>query len=130
MRDEIISFIQSQNLGGYLVAQELPWTSNGMSLFIKNPKRIYVDRTEYTLEPLVETLDGVKIANEVASVKVYFSNDAKLLPSNYDALISTLKTAKNINTTTGYRARECVVTSRFEEDLLISELEYRFTKLT
>lgn len=130
MRTEIIDYIQGIGLGSFSLTQELPWTSNGMSLFIKNPKRIYVDRPEYTIEPLVETLDGVKIANETTSVKVYFSNDAKLLPSNYDALIANLKLAKNINTTEGYRTRECIVRSNFQEDLLVTELDFRFTKLT
>lgn len=129
MRTEIINYIQAVALGSYSLTQELPWTSNGQPLYLKNPKRIYVDVAEFTTEPLVETLDGVKIANDVTSVKVYFSNDAKILPSNYDALIESLRLAKNINTTTGYRTRECIISKTFQEDLLITELEFRYTKL-
>lgn len=130
MRTEIIDYIQGLGLGSYSLTQELPWTSNGQPLYLKNPKRIYVDVAEFTDEPLVETMDGIKISNDVTSVKVYFSNDAKILPSNYDELIANLKLAKNINTTTGYRTRECVISKSFQEDLLVTELEFRFTKLT
>lgn len=130
MRTEIIDYIQGQNLGGYTLTQELPWTSNGLALYLKNPKRIYIDRTQYNQEPLVETLDGLDIANEITSIKVYFSNDAKLLPSNYESLIDQLKGAKTITSAQGYRTRECIITTTFEEDLLVTELEFRFTKTT
>lgn len=130
MRDEIISYIQSLNLSGFSLTQELPWDSNGLALYLKNPKRIYVDRGQYELTPLVETLDGVKIAIDTVTVKVYFSNDAKILPSGYDTLVNSLKLGKNINSTDGYRGRSCVLSSSFQEDLLVTELEFSFTKTT
>lgn len=130
MRDEIISYIQSLTLSGFSLTQELPWDSNGLALYLKNPKRIYVDRPQYNLEPLVETLDGVKIAIDTVTVKVYLSNDAKILPTGYETLISDLKLAKNINNTDGYRGRSCLVSSTFQEDLLVTELEFSYTKTT
>jgi hypothetical protein len=130
MRSEILDYIQTLNLSGFSLTQELPWSSNGQALYLKNPKRIYVDKAQFSLEPLLETLDGIKIAVDTVTVKVYFSNDAKILPPGYDDLITDLKLAKNINSTDGYRSRTCVISTEFQEDNLVTELEFSYTKTT
>ena len=130
MRTELIEYLQGQNLGAFVLSQELPWSSSGVALYTKNAKKIYVDKTQYSTDPLIATLDGLNITNTIHTVRLYFSNDAKQLPPSYDDLITTLRAAKDASTITGVTRRDVVVTSDFEEDLLVTELEYRFTKLT
>lgn len=130
MRAEIIEHLQGQNLGNFTLSLELPWSSSGEPLYRKNAKKIYVDRTQYSTDPLISTLDGTNITNTIYTVRLYFSNDAKQLPPSYDDLITTLRAAKDTTTITGVSRRDVVVTTDFEEDVLVTELEYRFTKLT
>ncbi len=130
MRQDILDYIGTLNLGTFILSQELPYASSGTALYIKNPKRIFVDRTQYTTDPIIQTLDGVNISNEITSVRVYFSTDAKQLPPSYDDAVSELKSAVNEIDTSGYQRRECLISTTYEEDLMVTELEYRFTKLT
>jgi len=130
MRQLIIDYIGEQNLGGFYLSQELPFSSSNVPLYIKNAKRIYVDRTEYSNEPLIVTLDGTQVDSEIASVRVYFSSDAKQLPPNYDTVIESLRSGKDYSLITGVNRRECLVNTSYEEDLMITQLEFRFTKLT
>ncbi len=130
MRQELLDYIGDLNLGGFILSQELPFNSSGTPLYVKNPKRIYVDRTQYNVEPIVVTLDGLNVSNEIASVRVYFSADAKQLPPSYDDALNDLRAGKDAINTSGYQRRECIVNTSFEEDLMVTELEFRFTKLT
>ena len=129
MRQDIIDYINTLSLGSFILSQELPWTDSGLALYLKNVKRIYVDNTIYAKEPLIQTFDG-SIDSDVSTVRVYFSADAKQLPSNYDDVISGLRAVKNISLNDGTYRREVNVDTTFENDLLVTELEYRFTKLT
>ena len=129
MRQQILDYINSLTLGGYSVSNELPWSSSGTPLYLNNVKKIYVDRTQSTNDPLFATLDGLTFNSEITSVKVYFASDAKLLPANYDTVVSNMKLGKDVTTATGFNRRECDVTTTFENDLLITEFEFRFTKL-
>jgi len=130
MRTELVEYLDGENLGGYVLSRELPWSSSGQPLYVKNAKKIYVDKTNYTTDPLITTLDGRSIANTIYSVRLYFSNDAKQLPPSYDELIEVLRTAKDASTITGVQRRDVIIETSFQEDLMITELEYRFTKLT
>lgn len=129
MRQELLDYIGYQGLGSFSLSQELPYDSSGVPLYIRNVKKIYVDLAQYNDDTLIKTLDGAHVYNEITSVKVYFTADAKQLPANYESLISLLKGAKDADTITGANRRECLVSTSFQEDLLVTELEYRFTKL-
>lgn len=130
MRQEILDYISSLSLGTFMLSQELPWTDSGVELYLKNPKKIYVDVTRYTTEPLLATLDGNLINSDVQSIGIFFSADAKQLPANYDTMVSDLRQAKDIVITDGTFRRECDVSTSFENDLIVTQLEYRFTKLS
>jgi len=129
MRQELVDYIGTQNLGGFILSSELPYSSSGVPLYVKNVNRIYVDRTEYSNQPLIATLSGVQIDSEIASVRVYFASDAKQLPPNYDTVITALRAGKDVATITGVTRRECVISTTFQEDLLVTELEFRFTTI-
>lgn len=130
MRQEVLNYIQSLNLGTFIVSSELPWDENGTSLYIKNLKKIYVDVTGYNVEPLITALNGLNITRDIQSVRIYFANDAKILPPNYDEVVQQIQTAKNINNTAGFNSRECQVQTSFDADRLVTEIELRFIKLT
>jgi len=129
MRQELVDYIGTQNLGAFILSQELPYSSSGVPLYIKNVKRIYVDRTQFSNEPLIVTLDGTQVDSEIASVRVYFASDAKQLPPNYDTVVTSLRAGKDTATITGVTRRDCVISTTFEEDLLVTELEFRFTTI-
>jgi hypothetical protein len=129
MRDEILEFVQTLNLGTVTVSSELPWTDNDVPLYLKNLKKVYVDIDQITSEPFITTLSGLNISNEVTSVRIYFANDAKVLLPNYSEVIANLREAKDITTIQGVQRRDVVVTTSIENDVLVTELEFRFTKL-
>lgn len=130
MRQAILDYLKSLATGSFSVVDDLPWSSGGNPLYLTNPKRIYVDRPQITHDPLFHTFDGTSINTEVTAISVYFAADAKQLPANYDSLVSNIKLARNISTIEGVSRRESDVTSEFNQDMLITQIELRFTKLT
>lgn len=130
MRTEVIDYVQGLNLGTFTVSTELPYTESGQALYVKNPKRIYVDEEQIVSEPLIQALDGISIVNEESTVTIYFSVDSKLVPANYDSVVTALKGAKNITTIDGVFRRELDVSTGYDGDLLITELAIRFNKVT
>jgi hypothetical protein len=129
MRTEILNFLQSQNLGVFTTTNELPWVENGVPLYIKNLKKVYVSQDQVNVEPLVTTLDALIVSSEETSVTVYLACDAKQTPPNLDQVIQIIRQAKDVTTIDGVNRRDVVVNSTFEADVLVTELEFRFTKI-
>ena len=129
MRTEVLEYLQQQNLGTYIVSTELPWSESGVPLYTKNLKKIYVDVDQYITDPVITTLSGLNISLETKAVRVYLANDAKSIPPNYDEVVSVIKGAKDINNTDGYNRREADVTTSFDADRLVTEIELRYIKL-
>jgi hypothetical protein len=130
MRQEVLDYINSLALGGYLLSEESPWRDNTIPLYIKNLKKIYVDNVEYLSEPLIATLGTLSINQQTRTIRIYFANDAKTLPSNYDTLVEDLITVKDINLLDGTNRREADVRVSYENDIMVTEIEIRFTKLS
>jgi hypothetical protein len=130
MRTEIIDYVQGLNLGTFTVSTELPYTESGQAMYVKNPKKIYVDEEQITSEPILQALDGLTVIDEETSVTIFFSVDSKLLPVNYDTVLTALKGAKDITTIDGVIRRELDVSTGYDGDLLVTELEIRFNKIT
>ena len=130
MRQEVLDYINSLALGGYLLSEESPWRDNTIPLYIKNLKKIYVHNIEYLSEPLIATLGTLSINQQTQSTRIYFANDAKTVPSNYDTLVQDLILAKNINLNDGTNRREADVRVSYENDVMVTEIEIRFTKLS
>jgi hypothetical protein len=129
MREQVIDYIRGLNLGSYTVSEEVPRDESGTPLYIRNPKRIYVDVNQFNETPLITTLSGFNLHSFTTSVSVIFSTDAKKLPQNYTSLVGELILAKDINNTEGYNSREAVVTTVTENDLLVTQIEYSYTKI-
>lgn len=131
MRQEVIDYIQTLSLGSFTLSQELPWIDSGTTaLYLKNLKKIYVDIAEYSHSPLISTFDGITINSESVTVRIYFACDAKQLPGNYDDLVVALRTCKDISISDDTYQREADVATSYESDMIVTELQIRFTKLT
>lgn len=129
MRAEILDYCQGLNLGTVTVSQEYPWTDNGAPLYLKNLKKVYVDMDVVTTDPVITALNGLSLINETTSVRIYFANDAKVILPNYQDIVADLKTAKDATGIDGVQRREVQVTTSSESDVLVTEIEIRFTKL-
>lgn len=129
MRTELYNYIDGLSKGTFALTNELPWSSSDKPLYLTNFKRIYVDRDQYTTEPMLGTLGGLVIDNEVTTVRVYFTTDAKQLPSNYDSLVSDIRAGRDVDSASDYFKRECNVTTNYEADSMVTEFEFRFTKI-
>lgn len=130
MRQSVIDYLQGLNLGSFTIASEVPWTETGTELYLKNLRKIYVDVDAFTTEPVITTFTGLNLNNETTVVRVYFANDAKQLPSNYDDVVASIKAAKDVESTAGYTRREADVSTSYESDRLVTEIELRYIKLT
>lgn len=130
MRQEIIDYINSLALGGFLLSTEYPFEESGTPLYIKNLKKIYVDMPEKANETLIQALNGLNINTQLTTVRMYFSCDAKTLPSNYETLVDDLVLAKDITAIEGIFRREAEVSTDIQSDILVTTIEVRFTKLS
>ena len=129
MRDEIASYLNSQRVANFAVAGELPWSADGQALYLKNFKKFYVDRDVITQTDDLQTLSGPAAVRETTSVSVYFTTDAKNLPANYDIALATVRAARLIPTITGVIERQADVTTNYEGDAMVTQVEFRFSKL-
>jgi len=129
MRDNILTYLQGQTFTNFGVSTELPWDASGQPLYLKNMKKIYVDRPQTAQDPLIDTLDDKGVVNETTTVVAYVTTDAKTLPTDYDTMVSTLKQARLEDLTSGWRQRATSVETSFEGDNLVTEFTFNFTKL-
>lgn len=130
MRQAVIDYLQGENLGSFTIANEVPWQESGTDLYLKNLKKIYIDVDAFTTEPVITTFSGLYLNNETTVVRVYFANDAKQIPSNYDEVVGLIKAAKEISSAQGFTRREAEVSTSYESDRLVTEIELRYIKLT
>lgn len=130
MRTEILDYLQSQNLGTITVSRELPWSENGVPMYLKNLKKVYAEAEQVENTPLITALDGTYVPSEVTTVTVFIACDAKQTPPNLDQIIASIRTAKDITTIEGVNRRECSVSTSYENDVLVTQLDFRFTKIT
>lgn len=129
MRDELITHLKTLNLGTVKVSEELPFNKDGEPLYLKNFKSIYVDRPTLNQEGVINTLDGSSLVNQETIVAAYLTVDAKNQPSNMDAIVSAMRTAKGNVTTDNHINRTVSVSQQYSGDALVTVFEYRFTEL-
>jgi hypothetical protein len=130
MRQEVIDYINTLSLGGFLLSTEYPFEESGTPLYIKNLKKIYVGLKERSDEALVTALNGLTINSDLSTIRLFFSCDAKQLPSNYETLVDDLVLAKDITAIPGIYRREAEVSTDIQSDILVTEVEIRFTKIS
>lgn len=130
MREDIITYVKTLALGGFSLSSELPSDASGMPLYLKNPKKLYIDLDQITEEPIVQTLGGFNLNNEATTVSLYFTADAKQLPANYQSMVNSLRLGKDIIPAQGYTNRTVEVQTEYEEDMLLTRIDYTFSKIT
>jgi hypothetical protein len=114
---------------GFTLTQELPWDAGGTALYLKNFKRIYVDTEQVAQEPLIDVLNGAGVVNQITTVTVRITTDAKNPPSNYQTMVNTFKAARLDSAITGVTQRTTQVTTEFVSDAQVTEFEFSFTEL-
>jgi hypothetical protein len=125
MRTELLSAIRTtlSSLNQFAVSEELPWQQNGTPLYLKNMKRVYVDREETDETVLISTFSGDIYSNDV-TVLVYLAVDAKNPPSQLDTAIQRILAAKNATGVVNSGV-ESDYTQEQQEDVLIYTFEFR-----
>ena len=125
MRTELLSAIRTtlSSLNQFAVSEELPWQQNGTPLYLKNMKRVYVDREETDETVLIATFSGDIYSNDV-TVNVYLAVDAKNPPSQLDTAIQRILAAKNATGVVNSGV-ESDYTQEQQEDVLIYTFEFR-----
>lgn len=129
MRSVIFNYINALRLKNYILTEHLPWRDNGAPLYHHNKRHIYVDTSQTRQDPVMDSMDGSGAVDEITTVSVYFVNDAKKLPADYDAVVDLLKLARTATGTEGYIQKLCQVSSDYQEDAIITHLEFSFRKL-
>ena len=129
MRDQVVDKIKALAITGFSVSDELPYEESGVPIYNKNPKRFYVDRTQFDSTPVYQTLGGTNISNTTTSVTVYFAVDAKNPPFQLDSVINSLRGLEDSIELAGTHTRECTVTTDYVGDLIVAEVDYRLTRI-
>ena len=129
MRQQVLDYLNDNKVSGFTATSELPWDSSGQPLYLKNFKRIYVDRDQVVQEPLIDTLDGNGIVNEITTVTVYVTTDAKNVPSNLDTLVSTIKNARLSSEISGVTQRAAQIQTDFVGDAVVTQFDLSWRQL-
>ena len=130
MRSSVINAIKASSIQGLKVTTELPFEESGNAVYLKNPKTLYIDESISDTTPLIATLDGLSISSTTTSVKVYFTTDAKNIQPSYTTNIDALKGLKDTIDFPGANSRDVQVSTDYVGDMLVTEVEYRLTKLS
>lgn len=130
MRMVIYNYIKDLRLKGLILTEHLPYEDNNAPLYHHNKKHVYVDTAQTQQTPMFDALNGgVGTVDEITTVSVYFVNDAKKLPPDYDSNVELMKGARLATGTEGYIQKTCQVTSSYIADSIITNLEFSFRKI-
>lgn len=128
MRDQLLTLLKAIDTISYKVSDELPFSNSGTALYLKNPKRIYVDNPTTNVEELIPVLNGINIEGEVLTIRIYFSNDSKQLPKDYQSTVNQIRALKD--TIVGdYFKRNVSMSIDYENDLIITTIDIVLTSI-
>lgn len=128
MRDIILGLVDNIGVTGFASSNKLPFDQNGVPLYLQNFKKVYVDLPQTEQEPLFNTLDGNGPVNETITVTAYIATDAKTLPSNYNQLLTALKSIRISSDITGYNQKTTGVQTEYVDDSLLTVVDWVFVK--
>lgn len=129
MRSLVLDYLNANKVTGFTVTNALPYSASGQPLYLNNFKSIYVDQPQTSQEPLIDVLNGAGIVNETTTIRVYVTTDAKQLPANYDALVSSIKNARLDSDIAGVTQRATAVSTEYQSDALVTQFDINFRKL-
>ena len=130
-RADMLAVLNATNLAPLLgVSSELPWFTANEPLFIKNAKRVYVERELRDEVSVMQTLDNsVRGVDRTTTIRAYVAVDAKNQPSGFESVVTTIANLKNSATFATQGQRECNISQEFRNDLLVTEFEFQFREL-
>lgn len=129
MRSDILNYIKGLRLKNFKTSDELPFSNSGTELYLKNPKTIYVDVEQVEVTAHIALLNSPDVDQEVHTIKVYFTTDAKQLPNDYSQIISLIRLAKeSIIIPHGFR-KDASVSTSYINDFLLTEINFIFTRI-
>lgn len=126
IRSKITTNIASNT--AFKVSSELPFDSNGIPLYEKNKKTVYVDDGLENVIQLYRTLDQGEVYQTETVVNAYLVVDAKNQPSDIETVIASILSARDA--ITGTQINESSVESEIEDDYITYTFEYNITKLS
>ena len=131
MRTELLTAITTEvsALTQFAVSTELPWEQNGIPLFRKNMKKIYVDRSRLEETTLIPTLNGDEVFQNDLITEVYLAVDAKNPPSQLDSAITAILSCKSKTGVVNF-GNESDYTVDKQEDVLTYTFEFRLNVAT
>jgi hypothetical protein len=127
MREQLINLIKALRNVSLTVTQELPFSNSGTPLYLKNSKVIYVDNPRIDMVTLIPVLNGDDLIAEQTRISLYFSQDAKKPLKDYLDMIVDLRLLKD--QFIEYYKKECTSTISYDNDLMITTVEYTFTQI-
>lgn len=130
MRTELIDYFRNLKLKNFKVTDELPFANSDRVMYLKNAKTIYTDLDQKSQEQIFAVIGNHGVFQEVSEVSVFFTTDAKNLPSDYSTVLDLLRAGKNASSSDNFFKREVDVTTSFEGDLMVTRLDFRFVKIT
>lgn len=129
MREEVIAYLDTLAQNPFPVSQELPFDANGTALYIKNPKRFYVDADQVSIEPFLQVFNGNDFMTETRTATAFLATDAKTPPSNYQTTMDQLQNLKLIAPDTLRNKTLLEITSEFVDDLLVTSVKLSFLSI-
>jgi len=106
------------------VSSELPWSSAGEPLYIKNMKKVYLDEDNIDKTELFSTLDGQDVTQTETAVTAFLAVDAKTQPNDIDNVIS--KVLESRGAITGQTSRECDMNTDTQADTIVYQFDFNF----
>lgn len=106
------------------VSSELPWSSAGEPLYIKNMKKVYLDEDNIEKTELFSTLDGEDVVQTETAVTAFLAVDAKTQPTDIDNVIS--KVLESRGAITGQTSRECDMNTDTQADTIVYQFDFNF----
>jgi hypothetical protein len=131
MRDQLLSAITTatSTLTQFAVSQELPWEQNGVPLYRKNMKRVYVGPDQLSQTALIPTLDHSNILQNDTVNQVFVSVDAKNNPTQLPQLITAILSCRDRTGIVNF-VTEADYAQETTEDVLTYTFEFRLNSIT
>lgn len=126
MRTELLAYLTTATSTATVkTVSELPWSTAGEPLYLKNMKKFYLDQEQIEQTTLIPVLPGSNdVLQNTVRVRGYFSVDAKNQPAGLASAVTTILNAINQISVSNFGV-EADYTTEIQNDVLIYTVEYR-----
>ena len=131
MRTELLTAITTaiSTLTQFAVSSELPWEQNGLPLYRKNMKKVYVGPDVLTQSAIIPTLDHSNILQNSTVNQVFLCVDAKNIPTQLPQLITQVLSCRDKTGLVNF-ITEADYGQERTEDVLTYTFEFRLNAIT